>query len=271
MIETKQLIKRLITSAILISVTCFTIFVSPSWFFLLVLEIFVFLALSEYFNIAEKKGYVLNRYLGLAFGLLFPLAYSAPAEGVIFMVAVLCIFLFNFHRRLKDQALISTALTLFGLFYVAWFLSFLAKIKWLDHGALWVFYVLLVAKGGDAGAYFIGKSFGRHKYVAHISPNKSVEGAIGGFFTSLIASMLSKSFLPAEVPFTHLVVLGIVVGILAQLGDLAESLIKREVSLKDSGNWPGLGGALDVLDSMLFPLPCVYYYVVTMLHKGVPA
>lgn len=255
-----QLLKRLIVSAILVTVTCYAIFFAPNWLFILILEFFIVVGLWEYFNIAEKKGFILNRYLGLAFGSLLPLSYYTPAESVIFLVAVLCIFLFNFHKRLKDQALISTALTLFGLVYVAWFASFLAKIRWLENGSLWVFYTILTVKMGDAGAYFIGKRFGVHKYAPHISPNKSIEGAVGGFLTTLLCSLGSKLYLP-EIEFSHLFLLGIITGALSQLGDLAESLIKREVGIKDSGNWPGLGGALDVLDSLLLTLPCIYYYV----------
>lgn len=248
------------TSAVLVSATCYAIFFAPNWIFVCVLEVFILLGISEYFDMAEKKGYVLNRYLGLLFASLLPVFNCTLSETVIFTVAALCIFLFNFHRRLKDQALVSTALTLFGLLYVGWFCSFLAKIKWLDHGSQWVFYVVSIVKMGDAGAYFIGKRFGTHKYVPHISPNKSVEGALGGFLVTVLVSLGSKMYLPS-VPMFDFLILGMIVGVLAQLGDLAESLVKREVGFKDSGNWPGLGGALDVLDSLIFALPCVYYYV----------
>ena len=138
--------------------------------------------------------------------------------------------------------------------------SFLAKIKWLPNGSAWVFYTLAVVKLGDVGAYFIGKNYGKHKYAQHISPNKSMEGAVGGFIVSVVVSLASKFYVP-QAPLSHLLVLGIIVGILGQLGDLVESLIKREVDLKDSGNWPGLGGMLDVLDSLFFACPCVYYYI----------
>lgn len=257
--EKPQLAKRLFISAILSTISLYAIFGAPSWFFVIIVEVFVILSMIEYFNLAEKTGLVLNRYLGLTFAVLFPLTYSQPAESLIFMVAVLCIFIFNFHRRLKDQALASTAVTLFGLLYVAWFFSFMTKLKWLDHGSWWIFYTLLVVKVGDAGAYFIGKKFGKHKLIVHISPNKSIEGAVAGLITSVICSLVSKIYLP-HVELLSFFYLGIVVGILAQLGDLAESLVKRGVGIKDSGNWPGLGGVLDVIDSLLFAAPAVYYF-----------
>jgi len=260
MVEKKQLTKRLILSAILIGISYYAIFSAPNWAFVLVVEFFVLTGLTEYYVLAAKKGFILNSNLGLVFGALFPLSYYIPAESIIFTCATLCIFMFNFNRRLKDQALISTAITLFGLFYVAWFLSFLTKIRWLEHGSFWIFYAIFTVKIGDAGAYFIGNHIGTHKYAVHISPNKSTEGAIGGFAMTVLASLFSKTYL-THVPISHLLILGTIVGILGQLGDLAESLIKRDVGVKDSGNWPGLGGVLDIADSLLFVLPCIYYYV----------
>lgn len=262
-----SLAKRLLLSAVLVPFGFYTVLWAPGWFYLLVLEIFLLMGLWEYFNIAEKKGFVINRFLGMMFAVLLPLSYEVPAESVILMTAVLCIFLFNFNRRYKDQALISTALTLFGLIYVGWFMSYLAKLKYLPNGSIWVCYVILIVKMGDAGAYFIGRKYGAHKYALHISPNKSIEGAVGGFLATLFWSLVYKVFMP-EVPLIHFFWLGIVVGVLSQLGDLAESLIKREVGMKDSGSWPGLGGVLDVFDSLLLTVPCVYYYVL-MFQSGI--
>jgi len=263
MSDTKQLLKRLTWSAILIAVAVYTIFLSPWWLFLLVIEAFVILGLIEYFNLAQKKDFFINRYLGLTFGALLPLQCYFPGEAVILTVAILCLFIFNFHRHLKAHAIVSTALTLFGLIYVAWFFSFLTKIRALPHGALWIFYVIFIIKAGDAAAYFIGKNFGTHKYIVHISPNKSVEGAVAGFLVTVALSLLSKLYL-VHTPLSHLVVLGIVFGVLGQLGDLAESLLKRDAGVKDSGNIPGLGGILDVIDSLLLTMPVLYYYLTTM-------
>lgn len=255
-----QLAKRLISSAVLVSITLFTIFLAPKWFFFLVVEAFILSALNEFLSLAEKKGIVINRALGLFFGALLPFSFYFPSESVILMMACLTLFIFNFHRRLREQALVSTAVTVFGIIYVAWFFSHLTKIHYLPHGPWWVFYTLLLVKGGDAGAYFIGKTFGKIKLIEHVSPNKSIEGAIGGFLTTFLLSLASKAYLPyAEM--VHLAVLGAALGILSQFGDLAESLIKRDVGVKDSGHVPGLGGILDVLDSLLLTVPFVYYYI----------
>ncbi len=257
-----QLSRRLIWSSILIALSVYTIFFAPIWFFILIVEGFVILGLLEYFNLAQRKGYFINRYLGLFFGFLIPLSLQFSGEGVIFTIAVLSLCIYNFNKDLKDQAIINTALTLFGLVYVAWFFSFLIKIRAFYEGSLWVFYLILIIKSGDAVAYFVGKKFGTHKYIVHISPNKSVEGAIAGFLGTLAASLISKLYL-VHVELSHLAILGVIFGILSQLGDLSESLFKRDAGVKDSGQIPGLGGALDVMDSLLFCVPITYYYLVS--------
>lgn len=259
-VQVGQLAKRLVISAALVAVASYTIFFSPPWFFFLVVELFVLLGLNEFLTMAEKKGIVINRALGLFFGALLPLSYYFPSESVIFVTGCLSLFIFNFHRRLREQALVSTAVTIFGIVYVAWFFSFLMKLRYLTNGAKWVFYTILIVKLGDAAAYFWGKAFGKMKLVEHISPSKSIEGAVAGFMMTLLASLASKLYLP-HVSAIHFSVMGVAVGLLAGLGDLAESLIKRDVGVKDSGTLPGLGGVLDVLDSLLLAIPFVYYYL----------
>ncbi len=259
-----QLRNRLIISAVLVSGSVYTIFFAPVWLFFLVVETFVLLGLNEFLTLAEKKGLVINRGLGLFFGAVFPLVHNLSLDSLIFVFASLSIFMFNFNRKLREQALVSTAVTVFGLMYVAWFLSFLVKLRFLPDGAEWVFYTIFIVKMGDAAAYFVGKTFGRRKLVEHISPKKSVEGAAAGFVTTVLCSVGSLLYLP-DVGFTHFLILGIAVALLAELGDLAESLIKRDVGVKDSGQIPGLGGVLDILDSLLLSAPFVYCYI-----TGVP-
>jgi len=124
----------------------------------------------------------------------------------------------------------------------------------------WVLYLVLLIKTGDAGAYFIGTKFGKTKLFESVSPNKSWEGAWGGFVTTVLLSLISSVYL-RDVSFLHLLILGTVLGVIAQLGDLIESLMKRNVGVKDSGEVPGLGGILDVLDSLIFTTPFLYFYI----------
>ena len=257
-----RLSERLIVAGILIAVCVYGIFLAPPWQFVGIVEVFTITGLHEYFVIAEKKGVRLNKALGLFYGALLPLAAYMPGEPLVLVIALLSLFVYNFHRSLKDQALLSTAVSLFGLVYVAWTFSFVVRIRQLPNGALWVFFTLFVTKIGDSAAFFVGRAFGRHKMVEHISPRKSVEGAAASFIASVGAALAFKTLLPAS-PLGHLAVLGVLIGILGQLGDLAESLIKRDAGVKDSGAVPGLGGVLDVMDSLLFTIPVVYAYTTT--------
>jgi len=256
-----QLGKRLIASAFFVSVSIAAIFFTPDWFFGLVISALAILSLNEFLSLAEKKGMRVPRLFGLGLGAVVTLSFYFDETSSLALVLVcLALFIFCFRPRSVDQSLLKISVTMFGLVYVTWFFSHLIPMKQLAYGTQWVFYTILLVKGGDAGAYFVGKSYGRTKLIRHISPNKSVEGALGGFAVTLALSVLSKGYLPQTDVF-HLVVLGILVGIISQLGDLAESLIKRDAEVKDSGVIPGLGGTLDVLDSLLLVVPFVFYYV----------
>ena len=260
--------KRLLISSVLVTITIVSIFFAPRWFFFLVIELLALLGFNEYLDLCERKGIQTPRILGLVLAALLPFTVFLSSEAVLLATACLILFVFNFQRRFKNQALLSTALVIFGMVYVVWFFAHLLKLHLLPGGAVWVFYTVLLVKGGDAGAYFVGRKIGKTKLIEHISPQKSVEGALGGFSLTLILSIISKIYL-IHVSFLHLLVLGIMIGALAQLGDLAESLLKRDAGVKDSGHMPGLGGILDILDSLLLTAPFIYYYVTTFaLIKG---
>ena len=253
--------KRLMVSGVLIVITIATVFFAPSWIFILVVTSFALMALNEYLDLAARNGSITpNRPLTLVLGLLVSLTSLYPADTAVFAFACLVLFINQFRKPLGNYSLVNNAVMIFGLVYVVWFFSHLIKMHALIHGSAWVFYTLVVVKGGDAGAYFTGKKWGKTKLIEHISPNKSVEGAIGGLLVSVILSFFSKAYLPG-VPLVHLFVLGVAIGVISQFADLIESLMKREAGVKDSGNIPGLGGMLDVLDSLLLSIPFVYYYM----------
>jgi phosphatidate cytidylyltransferase len=124
-------------------------------------------------------------------------------------------------------------------------------------------YLLIVAtKATDTFAYFTGKTIGNIKLCPRISPNKTVEGALGGFAGCIISSVIFQHFFMNELRFRHAIVIGILIGIVGQLGDLAESLLKRDADVKDSSDrLPGLGGILDLLDSVFFTAPVMYFFM----------
>jgi phosphatidate cytidylyltransferase len=232
------------------------------------------IALFEFLNMAERRGVFVYKYFTIILGMLIPLIiyFQRGIEGYFtlepFFIVITCLFLFvlQFTRRDSSEALVSIAVTVFGLLYIAWFFSFFVNIKFMPHGSLLVAFLVFVTKMGDVGAYFIGGSMGKHSLIPRISPYKTVEGTIGGLVFSVAAALASKFYLPGF-HYVHLFTLGLLLGILAQVGDLAESLLKRACEVKDSGkNLSGFGGMLDLIDSLIFTAPIFYFYIVVVMR-----
>jgi len=274
-VDNGSLIRRIMTSAFVVAIAALVIFVLPNWAFTLLASVMIGISLKEFFSLAEKKGIVVYKYFGISIGMLIPIIgyFQKGLEGYFaiepFIIVIACLFIFvlQFTRRDSSQALASIAVTLFGLLYIAWLFSFFVKLKFMPQGALLVTFVILVTKVGDVGAYFVGRLIGRHSLIPRISPNKTVEGTIGGLILSVVTAILSKLYLP-DFPMGHLIVLGLLLGVLASVGDLAESLLKRGVAVKDSGGiLPGFGGMLDLIDSLIFTAPIFYFYVEVMMKR----
>lgn len=271
--DSRSLTKRVIASALMLTLVGLVTFCFPNWSFSLLASFLVGVGLFEYFNIVERKGIFVYKYFGIIIGMLVPIIVHLQmgTEGYFtlepFFIVIACLFIFvlQFIRRDSSQALTSIAVTLFGLLYIAWFMSFFVKLKFLPGGTKLVVFLIIVTKISDVGAYFIGGFLGRHSLIPRISPNKTVEGTLGGLLASVLSAFASKSYLP-HIHYGHLAVLGLLLGILAQVGDLAESLLKRDCGVKDSGtNLSGFGGVLDLLDSLLFTAPIFYFYVMVLL------
>jgi len=256
----RPLFSRLLISAVMLILTGWVIFYAPSMVFLVLVECFIIGALKEFYDLVKKKEIEVNTYAGIIFACLIPVFMGLPAEPLVFAIGILCFFLIQFNSNHTRSSLINVSVMLFGVLYVGWLLSFFVKIRVLDDGSQWVFYTLIVTKACDTGAYVFGKKFGKHKLMEHISPNKTIEGAVAGLACSVGVSMLSIFYL-SDVSLSLLFLLGLCIGILAELGDLAESLIKRDAGIKDSGTIPGLGGVLDIVDSLLFTAPFVYCFL----------
>jgi len=155
---------------------------------------------------------------------------------------------------------------------VGWMLSYWLRLRGLEYGQNWVYLAMLTTFANDTGAYFIGRARGRHKLAPTISASKTWEGAIGGLISAILAAVLIATVLnlislklgpPFVFKYWHIVLLGFLVSIFAQIGDLVESLLKRNTGVKESGNLlPGHGGILDRFDSLIFVGAVVYYYVI---------
>ncbi len=233
---------------------------------------FIVVGLYEYFLMLEHKGIRIYKYFGIAMGALIPISLVVRFEltkgwELLFIVlGLLFLILMQFRRRQSSGVIVDISTTIFGIMYVSWFFSFLIRIRYLPNGLGLLVCVVLITKLGDIGAYLVGSRFGKHPLIPRISPKKSVEGAVGGFLCSILGALVCKPFLGFSWP--HLVAIGAVFGILGQLGDLSESLMKRDCQVKDSGNIvPGMGGVLDTIDSLLFTGPVFYFYMSFILRN----
>jgi phosphatidate cytidylyltransferase len=243
--------------------------------------------LWEFYGLVEKCGQTCFKYCGLIGGLLLMVGTffnlngmlgmnNSPARVNDFETSFLILFVLGlcvrqFVAKNNSTAILSIATTLFGLMYVPWLLNFVQKINYFRHaegagdGHFYVLYFILITKFSDAGAYAVGSLIGKHKMIPRISPGKTWEGFGGAIVISSLASVIFVHFASDHMPamnYVHAIILGVVLSATAVIGDLIESIFKREAGMKDSGKiFPGIGGILDLLDSLLFNAPIMYLYL----------
>ena len=257
---------RLATAAVAIPTLLALIFLAPPWGWGLVVVTVAMLGLVEYLWMAfpERGKRVLGLLLGAA---VIGAAVSAPVPGQLvsaalsLLVAAGLIYVVvlrdDFERGLADLGLLAV-----GVLYTGLLLPHFYWLRNLPDGPQWVTFVIVIGMAGDSGGYFVGHALGRHKLIPRVSPGKTVEGALGITFFSLVGGAASKLILLPGRSWGEILALSAVLAVIGQLGDLGESVMKRTFGAKESG-WifPGHGGVLDRIDSLLFPVTLVYYYV----------
>jgi phosphatidate cytidylyltransferase len=246
------------------------------WALTILLSVLAALAAWELYRIAQATGSLPFDLAGIALAALFPIAVHAQRRGiytlsltVIVAMALLIFAAAIWLRGPVGRPLSSVAITAFGVMYAALF-SYVYLIRYHDYavgagaGTLLVLLPVLLTWATDIGAYVFGRTFGRRKLIPSVSPGKTVEGALGGLASAVVICLVYVRFL--LMPYAQLgltlqgaVLFAIAISVAAQVGDLAESVLKREAGVKDSSNIiPGHGGVLDRFDSLLFALPIAY-------------
>lgn len=256
-----------------------------NYLFLLIIGLLGVAGLLEFYGLVERVGLTCFKWEGVAGGVVLMLGtflhctgklgiHDSPSRVNDFQAALLvCVVLGLCIRQLVSgptrTGLVGISTTLLGLMYVPWLLNFIQAINYFPtiagKGRYYLLYFLVVTKFSDTGAYAFGTFLGRHKLCPRTSPAKTWEGFWGAVAVSAVASVLFARAAGGSLPGMstgHALVLGVLLGAAAAIGDLVESLFKREAGVKDSGNLlPGIGGVLDLLDSVLFNAPIMYLYL----------
>ncbi len=260
--------QRVITSAIAIPVVLAIVWLGGWWGFAAAC-LAVILSVYELHNMMLHEGYHPLIWVSCALSILFLVAAMLPQQRLILLelglsAAVIITFPLLFFRKKLEGAMVDWSLTLAISVYLGWPLSVFLLLRGFQVGVStgfwWLLTVFLGVWGFDTGAFFTGHFLGRHKLAPAISPAKTWEGVAGGLVLSIAAALLFMAW-PLGVPWYLAILLGIFIAIAATLGDLTESLIKRQTHVKDSGQFmPGHGGILDRVDSLLFAVIVVYIF-----------
>ena len=278
-------ILRFVSTVVLWSIALGIAFSGYEVLFWLLISTFGLVALLEFYRMLDHARLPNFKVTGLICGAIM-LAGSfhyfstiGPASSYDFELTIVLFFLLTvfarqmFARLRHDEPLRTMAYTLFGLLYVLWLFNFTTKILYLTpraasgivSGQFYVLYLIAVTKFSDMGAYLTGSAIGRHLMSPHISAKKTWEGFFGALALALLCSLALFKLMPGHLSmltWTHATILGLLLGFAAVIGDLAESIIKRSTGVKDSGNFlPGIGGALDLIDSLLFTAPLMFFYL----------
>jgi len=256
-------VRRLLSTLILLPLFVWMVADGPVWVFGAVMVLAGALGQWEFTGMFERAGVRTFRLLGLVGGSLVTASFALPVSERVVLTAVLLALLAVGLLRppAARPAWEPVAVTLFGVCYVNWLLGYTFWLRDLEAGREWILLLVGVTWLGETAAYLVGSTVGRHKLAPAISPRKTVEGALAQLVMSVLAALGARAtFFPA-LSLESAVVVGLLLGVVGQAGDLLESAIKRSVGTKDTGRLiPGHGGMLDRVDSLLVNTPVLFYY-----------
>ena len=274
--------KRILTALVALPILLFTVWSQTPYFFVALTTIAALLALGEFYNLAARLGsrpHIVPAY-GAALLVMACFVADMPA-GIVAVMAALAIVALGIElatAKELEKTLGTVAATLMGLIYVVLLAGYLVGVRMIPDSftatpvphlaakLLTMFFAMVMLT--DTGAYYTGRSLGRHKLAPRISPGKTIEGAVGGFVAAMLTGPLCRYTFFPEIPLWQAMLLGAAIGLVGQVVDLAESMLKRGAKVKDSSNLlPGHGGMLDRVDSLLFCAPLLYYYARLFLPK----
>jgi phosphatidate cytidylyltransferase len=257
--------KRVLTAAIAVPLFTWLVSRGPAWLFVALVLVVGTLALWEVLRLFEGAGQPVYARLGLALGVVVLATFAGPVtpagRGAILSLVMAIILSVPVWSR-RAPATEPAALTLLGVLCIGWFLGHSLAVYRLPDGADLILLLAGITWIGESAAYVVGSAMGRHKLAPTISPKKTVEGAIAQLAGSVLAGLGLAVWLVPDWTVAQTVLVGVVLGVTGQVGDLAESALKRAAGVKDAGGLlPGHGGVLDRVDGLLFNAPAFYYCV----------
>jgi len=255
---------RVISAVVGIPIVIGSVYYGGHWYALFLLLV-VNLGVFEYNHLLRNNGYNAYAFFGFSGVSLFLAALYFERIDLIYpLIMVIFFFLFTAVLfNMNKMSLADSAISLWGIIYIGGMGGYLLLLRMLPEGAVYTYILLAGVWTHDTFAYFIGIKWGMHKFAPGISPNKSVEGSIAGIIGTIAIFFSVAILFPGLIPVNPgpAIILALGISVFAQLGDLFESALKRQLQVKDSGNIiPGHGGILDRFDSLLLSAPLVYYF-----------
>ncbi len=257
------LFKRVLSTLVLLPAFIWIVMAGPIWPFGTTVVVLGALGQWEFTGMFERAGVRTFRILGLIGGLLVTASFALPVSERIAFTAVLLLVLSAalWQRRNGRIEWEPAAVTIFGICYVNWLLGYGFWLRDLPLGREWVLLLVWVTWLGETAAYLVGSLMGRRPLARVISPKKTIEGAMAQLVVSVLAALVARAWFFESLSVSGAVFVGLLLGIVGQIGDLVESALKRSVGTKDTGRLiPGHGGVLDRIDSLLFNTPVLFYY-----------